>query len=130
MTVKALLYVTRKPGTTPAEFQAYYDTVHLPLIKSLAGDDFPLSHKRLYLARPTAGDDNTYPVTALLGSQEDFPYDCITELTFPTEKALNKFFKRRMEPGTKEAVDADEQEFMDSSKLKLVLVGSVTETTC
>ncbi|KAL4925299.1 EthD domain-containing protein [Aspergillus undulatus] len=129
MPAKALLYVTRKSGMTPAEFKAHYETVHVPFIKSLAGDDFPLSHRRLYLARPAPGDDDSYPVAVVVGSQEDFPYDAITELTFPDETTLKRFFKRRMEQGTKGTVDADEEKFLDGSKLKLVILGEVNETT-
>ncbi|KAL4936312.1 hypothetical protein BDV06DRAFT_216767 [Aspergillus oleicola] len=129
MTFKALLYVTRKAGTTPSEFKTHYETVHVPLIKKLAGSDFPLSHRRLYLARPTPGEDSSYPVAAVLGSQEDFPYDCITELTFPDEKAMQTFFARRMESGTKEIVEEDEHKFLDREKLKLVILGDVQETT-
>ncbi|KAL5045998.1 hypothetical protein BDW71DRAFT_182594 [Aspergillus fruticulosus] len=129
MPFKALLYVTRKQGLTPSEFKTHYDTVHVPLIKSLAGDDFPICHRRLYLARPEPGEDNSYPVVALAGSQEDFDYDCITEMTFADEAAFKKFFGRRMEPGTKEIIDADEEKFVDRTKFKVVVVGDVEETT-
>ncbi|KAL4863225.1 hypothetical protein BDV12DRAFT_177795 [Aspergillus spectabilis] len=129
MTFKALLFVTRKPGMTPTDFQTHYDTVHLPLIKAIGGDDFPLAHKRLYLARPVAGEDHSYPAATLMGGPDDFPYDCITELTFPDEEALKKSFGRGMEPGTKEIVEADEQKFMDNTKMKMVVLGEVIETT-
>ncbi|KAL4790361.1 EthD domain-containing protein [Aspergillus venezuelensis] len=128
MPFKALLYVTRKPGTTPAEFKTHYETVHVPLIKKLAGDLFPLSHRRLYLARPGPGDDCSYPVAVVLGDQGDFTYDCITELTFPDEKAMQIFFAKRMEPGTKEVVEEDENKFLQADKLKLVVLGDVQET--
>ncbi|KAL4961077.1 EthD domain-containing protein [Aspergillus stella-maris] len=129
MPFKALLYVTRKPGTTPAEFKTHYETVHVPLIKELAGDLFPLSHRRLYLARPSPGEDGSYPVAAVLGDQEDFTYDCITELTFSDEKAMQVFFAKRMEPSTKEVVEEDENKFLQADKLKLVVLGDVQETT-
>ncbi|KAL5337429.1 hypothetical protein BJX70DRAFT_246322 [Aspergillus crustosus] len=129
MTFKALLFVTRKPGLTPTEFRTHYDTVHLPLIQSLGGADFPLSHKRLYLSRPDPGADNSYPATTIMGSPEDFPYDCITELTFVDEAGMRRFFRRRMEDGVREVVEKDEGGFMDSEKMKLVVLGGVVETT-
>ncbi|KAL4948678.1 EthD domain-containing protein [Aspergillus filifer] len=114
---------------TPAQFKTHYETVHMPLIKNLAGDLFPLSHRRLYLARPSPGEEGSYPVAAVLGSQEDFPYDCITELTFPDEETMRTFFARRMEPGTKEIVEEDENKFLQAEKLKMVVLGDVQETT-
>ncbi|KAL6229631.1 hypothetical protein BDW75DRAFT_235050 [Aspergillus navahoensis] len=129
MPFKVLYYVARKPGLTPSEFKTHYDTVHMPLIKSLAGDDFPTCHRRLYLARPEPGEDNSYPVVAFAGLQDHFDYDCITEVTFEDEAAFKKFFGRRSEPGTKEIVDADEEKFVDRTKFRVVVVGGVEETT-
>ncbi|OGM40819.1 hypothetical protein ABOM_010524 [Aspergillus bombycis] len=129
MVFQALLYVTRKSGTTPAEFQAHYETVHVPLIQKLAGADFPLAHRRLYLARPAPGEDNSFPAAVLMGAQEDFAFDAVVELTFRDEAAFKVFFARRQEPGTKELVDADEETFLDPTKLKAVVLGEVQETT-
>ncbi|KAE8336902.1 hypothetical protein BDV24DRAFT_141026 [Aspergillus arachidicola] len=129
MVFKALLYITRKPGTTPTEFQTHYETVHLPLLQKLAGADFPLSHRRLYLARPAPGEDNSFPAAVLIGNQEDFAFDAIVELTFTDEAAFKVFFARRQEPGTKELVDADEEKFLDQTKFKAVVLGEVHETT-
>lgn len=123
MTVSALLLITRKPTLTPSQFKAHYETIHVPLIKQLAGADWPLSHKRTYIARPETGADNNYPAAVLLGSQEDFSYDCITQVTFADEAGLKTFFARRMEPGTKEIVDADEEKFLVAEKVRVVLLG-------
>ncbi|KAE8148616.1 EthD domain-containing protein [Aspergillus avenaceus] len=128
MPFKALLYITRKAGTTPTEFRNHYENVHMPLIKGLAGPDFPLSHKRYYLARPAPGEDDTYPAVVLMGSQTDFSYDAVTEVTFGSEEAMKVFFGRRMEPGTKEIIDADEEKFLESSKVRAVILGEVNET--
>ncbi|KAL2793193.1 EthD domain-containing protein [Aspergillus keveii] len=128
MGFKAFLYATRKAGITPAEFKTHYDTVHVPLIQSLGGDALPIYHKRFYLARPLAGEDSTYPAAVVLGAQEEFPYDCITEIAFENEEKFKEFFAKRMQPGIKEAIDADEEKFLDSTKLKLVILGDVSET--
>lgn len=123
MPVSALLFITRNPALTPSQFKTHYETVHVPLIKALAGSDWPLSHKRTYIARPVPGDDNSHPAAVLLGSQEDFSYDCITQVTFADEAGLKTFFARRMEPGTKEVVDADEEKFLVAEKVRVVLLG-------
>ena len=65
----------------------------------------------------------------MLGDQGDFSYDCITELTFRDEEAMQIFFAKRMEPGTREIVEEDENKFMQADKLKLVVLGDVQETT-
>ncbi|KAB8256545.1 EthD domain-containing protein [Aspergillus pseudonomiae] len=129
MVYKALLYVTRKSGTTPAEFRAHYETVHIPLIQKLTGADFPLSHRRVYPARPVPGEDNSFPATVLIGAQEDFTFDVVVEVTFRDEAACKVFTARRQEPGTKELVDADEEKFLDPTKFKAVVLGEVQETT-
>ncbi|KAB8067925.1 EthD domain-containing protein [Aspergillus leporis] len=129
MVFKALMFVTRKSGITPAEFKTHYETVHIPLIKGLAGSAFPLSHRRLYLARSPSSGEDTFPAAVLLGSQEDFSYDAIVELTFKDEAAFKHFFARRQEPGTKELIDVDEEKFLDATKFKAVVLGEVNETT-
>ncbi|KAE8387386.1 EthD domain-containing protein [Aspergillus alliaceus] len=129
MVFKVLLYATRKSGMTPAEFKAHYENVHMPLVKEAGGADFPLSHRRLYLSRPTPGEDNGFPPAVLIGSPDDFSFDAISELTFPDEAAFKVFFTRRHEPGTKELLDADEEKFLDRSKLRAVVLGDVQETT-
>ncbi|KAL2851178.1 EthD domain-containing protein [Aspergillus pseudoustus] len=130
MPFKALLFATRKAGITPTEFKTHYETVHVPLVQSLSGEPgtLPISHKRTYLARPVAGEDNSFPAAVVVGSQEDFSYDCITEVTFEDEGAFKAFFAKRMEPGIKEVIDADEEKFLDSKKFKAVILGDVVET--
>jgi len=108
MPVSALLFITRNPTLTHSQFKTHYETVHVPLIKALAGDDWPLSHKRTYIARPAPGDDNSHLAAVLLGTQEDFSYDCITQVIFADEAGLKTFFARRMEPGTKEVFGGGE----------------------
>jgi hypothetical protein len=128
MPFKALLFATRKPGITPIDFKTHYETLHVPLLQRLAGDNLPLSHKRTYLARPLAGEDNSYPAAVVIGSQEDFFYDCITEVTFADEAAFKRFYGWRMQPGVKEVIDADEEKFLDGTSIKAVIVGEVAET--
>ncbi|KAE8349225.1 EthD domain-containing protein [Aspergillus coremiiformis] len=128
MVYKILLYITRKPGTTPAEFKSHYETVHMPLVRRIAGADFPLSHRRLYLARPAPGADNSFPAAALVGSPEEFFYDAIAEVTFADEAAFKVFFGRREEPGVRELVEGDEEAFLDRTRFRAVVLGDVEES--
>jgi hypothetical protein len=55
-------FETRLPTTTIAHFIDYYDNTHVPLIKTLTGASFPLSHSRHYLKHvqnppPTSSDE-------------------------------------------------------------------------
>ena len=67
MTVSILLLAYRKPGTTPEQFQAYYEEKHVGLVKELAGEDYPLSHTRRYIQRVegagTTERNAKYPAT-------------------------------------------------------------------
>lgn len=51
MTYTLVALRRRREGTTPAQFRAYYDNTHVPLLRSLAGALFPLSHTRHYVTR-------------------------------------------------------------------------------
>lgn len=73
-----VLFAWRKPNTSPAEFKHHYETTHLPLLKSIAGERFPLTHTRHYIQR-TSGDNadsdmsnDTHPAVTFAGEPKDF----------------------------------------------------------
>ncbi|KAL1629224.1 hypothetical protein SLS56_005447 [Neofusicoccum ribis] len=80
MPYTVLIFAYRKPGLTPEEFKNHYENVHVPLIKSIAGDKFPLSHPRSYINRTESKEDqgNSFPATVLAATQDDFCYDAIS----------------------------------------------------
>jgi hypothetical protein len=51
MVFSIIIFSYRKSGTTPEQFKTYYERSHIPLVRELAGDDFPLSHTRYYVQR-------------------------------------------------------------------------------
>ncbi|KAL4901506.1 hypothetical protein BDW74DRAFT_181796 [Aspergillus multicolor] len=85
-TILALL--TRKPGLSPSEFKAYYESTHIPLLKKLCGPYFALYHKRYYLPRNRADAPGNnanitgaaYQATVLVGQQSDFEFDVYAEI--------------------------------------------------
>ncbi|KAA8648112.1 EthD domain-containing protein [Aspergillus tanneri] len=89
MTFKVLVYAHRLPGISPEDFKQHYEA-HIELFKRLVGDDFPLSHRRVYIARTAveAAPDGasarnaTTPATVVVGQQSDYDYDCLAEMTF------------------------------------------------
>lgn len=126
----AIIYLAyRKPGTSPAHFRAHYDNNHMPKIKQITGQLFPLSHVRKYVHRTTnatgiVGTDRNpdTPATLLSGVQADFDYDAIVEMTFEDEAAFQAFYGVLREPGNAEWIARDEEIFLDRAKTPPVVV--------
>ncbi|MCJ1441552.1 MAG: hypothetical protein MMC23_002041 [Stictis urceolatum] len=134
MPYTALLYASRKPGTSPAQFREHWENKHLPLVKSLSGPDFPLSHTRYYLQRSedpigSGGPANrNTPAAVLAGLQEDFDHDGFAILTFEDEAAFQRFYGKVSEATAAAKIAADEENFLDRTKLMIVLIGETTTT--
>ncbi|GKZ72971.1 hypothetical protein AnigIFM60653_002039 [Aspergillus niger] len=139
MSVRVIIYAYRKPGLDLQTFKDRYEA-HIELVKRLSGDDFPLSHKRMYVARttienPQTGENNNStrnaltPATVLVGQQTDFDFDAYAELTFADQAAFQTFSSKVMAPEAAAQIAADEEGFLDRSKLGIALLGDVVETT-
>ncbi|PYH31869.1 EthD domain-containing protein [Aspergillus neoniger CBS 115656] len=128
MPFKILLKATRLPDTSPSTFKSRLEA-HIELVKRLTGPDFPLSHRRSYIDRPTTPySEGTYPTTVLLGRQSDFSFDAIAELTFEDEAAFERFQAKLGEPEIARAIQEDEHGWSDRGKLGIVVLGEVRET--
>ncbi|KAJ5092971.1 hypothetical protein N7456_008832 [Penicillium angulare] len=129
MAIRLLLFAYRKPGLSPLQFKTHYEDIHVPLIKSLAGDDFPVLHSRRYLHRGNdLNDNNEYPATVFVGDQDSFKYDAICELVFNSQEAMERFRDKTGTPEAKAALEEDELKFLDRTKLKIVLLGDYIES--
>ena len=137
MVFRVIIFSSRKPGVSPAEFQECYDTKHIPLLKRLTGSAFPTSHVRRYIARPPvesapegANERNTEsPAIVIWGKQSDFDYDVISELTFPNQTAFQAFGAALNAPDTIKEISAMEETFMDMTQNSAVVLGDVVEST-
>jgi hypothetical protein len=127
MTFSFLLFITRKPSINPSEFKTHWDTKHVELLKIIAGDNFPLTHTRHYIARTTG--NGSWPAAVLVGAQEDFAYDGIAELVFPDEAAFQTFFGIVSVPEAAARIAKDEETFIVREKMKAVVMGE-TSVTC
>jgi hypothetical protein len=117
MPLKVILFAHRKEGVTPTQFREHLEGAHMPLIKKIAGDLFPLSHLRRYPARPGEVDGNgAWPAAMLVGDPATVPYDVMTEMTFADEAAFRAFFARYQEEVVVKALSEDEKLFMDSAR--------------
>ena len=140
MSVRVLIYAYRKPGLSLEDFKTHYEE-HVKLVRQIAGDDFPLSHKRSYIARNVVSskeDDQvnkvternaTTPAMVIAGQQADFDFDAYAELTFATPEALQIFTAKVQAPEAAAQIAADEERFLDRSKLGIAMLGNVIETT-
>lgn len=125
MTVVVNINAYRRPGISHAAFKDHYEKKHVPLLKSIAGDTFPLSHKRYY---PDVNGPRTKE-RLIKGPASEFSMDAFTTLTFSDEAAFKRFFAKVSEPKAAEAIRKDENEFLDSDRLAIIILGDVQETT-
>ncbi|KAJ6088552.1 hypothetical protein N7486_009813 [Penicillium sp. IBT 16267x] len=135
MSLKVFVHAYRKPGLSLEDFKKHYED-HVELVKRLSGENFPLSHKRTYIARNTvevapegASERNALtPATVLVGKQSDFDFDAYAELTFADQAAFQAFRASIHAPDVAALIAADEEKFLDKSKLGIALLGDVIET--
>ncbi|XXG97868.1 hypothetical protein Hte_004182 [Hypoxylon texense] len=133
MPYSILFFVSRKQGISMEEFQSHYENIHVPLLKEVAGPHFPLSHTRRYIHRAEGQAEGTArnattPAHVLLGTQADFDYDAIIELTFASEAAFREFFQFVHAPEKAARVTSEEDKFIDRSQMRGVLLGDVVTT--
>ncbi|KAI0475632.1 EthD domain-containing protein [Xylariaceae sp. FL0804] len=116
--VVALIY--RKPDLTPEQFKDYYERNHMPLVRALTGDGFPLRHTRRYIPRTRLttgpGPHGAYPATVISGSPSEFGFDCIAELAFRDRAHLQAYFAALLRPEVSARLTADCVRFVDMSR--------------
>lgn len=85
-----------------------------------------MSHTRRYIHRTEVKTEDTernaeFPATVLIGSQKDFKYDAFAELSFADASAFQTFFGLYPRPENAARIAADEEQFLDRSRSKLLL---------
>ncbi|KAJ5176256.1 uncharacterized protein N7482_002133 [Penicillium canariense] len=136
MSVKVFIYAYRKHGLSLEDFKTHYEA-HVDLVKRISGDDFPISHKRSYVLRNpvevaaegTSERNALTPATVIVGQQSDFEFDAYAELTFADQAAFQAFGAKVYAPDAAAQIAADEEKFLDKSKLGIVMLGDVIETS-
>lgn len=122
MPYNVLIFTTRKPGLSNAEFKDRYES-HVRLLKFYSGDLFPKQHRRFYLHSAA----NEHP-TVLRGNKDFFGFDAVAEVLFDDEAAHQAFIKSLSKEEVSPKVIADELGFSDPEKLAVVVLGHVQET--
>jgi len=97
-----IVLLKRKPGTTMAEFQSYYEKYHAPLV---IGSN-PLLRKfvRNYLS---GVGNEMYPEDA------ETPFDCVTEAWFDSEADYQRSVAGILNPEKAREIAEDEEQFLD-----------------
>ncbi|PYH90617.1 hypothetical protein BO71DRAFT_72123 [Aspergillus ellipticus CBS 707.79] len=123
MTYSLLLLCRRKAGLTPVEFENYFETKHVPLIRSLTEDTFPI-HQRFYMHRE---EQDGYPAKLLLGSDPN--HDALCIMTWKDEAASQEYFARIQEPDSFKQIMDDDANFVDRPSTTMAVLGSSHTTS-
>jgi hypothetical protein len=115
-------FETRKPGFTPEQFADYYDNVHVPLIKELVGDAFPVSHVRYYNKRISGAPDFTPLV--FTGSPDNVNFDCISVMTFEDDAHATRFQTKYAEPEVFARLEEDAAKYIAEGGLTVFGMGA------
>ncbi|KAI1135144.1 hypothetical protein F5Y05DRAFT_395764 [Hypoxylon sp. FL0543] len=130
MTYTVVAHIRRKQNITPSQFRTHYDTVHVPLLKSLVGPAFPLTHTRYYVTRkPTiprsitssetlssenVAESDFLPVI-YWGEASRVEYDSLTVMVWEDYTAFECFMKIFSTPDVFGKIFEDEKNFRDQS---------------
>jgi hypothetical protein len=127
MVYSTLLFITRLPSLTPDEFREYYETKHLPLIRSQAPEewtDVSTTIRFVSYSAQTAegGKETTYAPNMVVGEAGFCDFDAVVEYSFPDKQYFEKFFGAMYAEEIRRVREADEEKFIDRSKARLVLL--------
>lgn len=108
---KILLLMKRKPGTTMAEFEDYYENRHVPLCAPyMAGI---ARYFRRYLAPQPHAES---------GANDELPYDVITEMWFDDEETFDGTLRYITTTVMPDDVVADESKLFHRPTMRIATV--------
>ncbi|KAF2015242.1 hypothetical protein BU24DRAFT_421550 [Aaosphaeria arxii CBS 175.79] len=110
-------FVTRKPEISPADFEAAYESTHIPALKEAVGDAYPQTVARYYVRRAKSDPQGLTPLS-FTGSEETFGYDLVSHLTFADEPAALEFQKKYAE--AKESLAANVAGFAQLENFRVI----------
>eukprot|EP01037_Dinobryon_pediforme_P008089 gene8089-8170_t len=110
---QAIALLRCRAGLSRAEFIAYYETRHAPLIRSL----FPeiIAYTRNYVDRSGAFDSAAAPID----------FDSVTEMRFADRASYDRFLARAAEPDVARAIAEDEEHVFDRAATRMMVVDEV-----
>jgi hypothetical protein len=115
--LKGIVLLKRKQGLTREEFLDYYETRHVPLVRTLLPSIGGYTRNYLDLTPVASGG----AVGAELpGDPPDF--DVITELWFAGKPEYEKFLSALADPEVARRLRQDEETFLDRSTMRMFSV--------
>ena len=112
-TYKILLFMKRRPGMSVEAFRDYYENHHVPLAMQHGGGVQLARYVRRYLDPQPHAES---------GTNEELPYDVITELWFDDEAILRGTVQYLSTTVMAEAVVADELKLFDRATMRMATV--------
>jgi uncharacterized protein (TIGR02118 family) len=109
--IKIIALIRRKDGITPEQFRDYYETRHVPLIRSL------LPGMKDYRRNFLVWDDEH----AVRGPRQA-RYDAVTEVWFDDAETFEAFKQAFAEPKIRQRIEDDEDNFLDRDSVEIVVV--------
>jgi hypothetical protein len=109
----ALVFGTMLSSLNLTQYADHYDNVHIPLVKSLTGANFPAVHTRHYFGGNAAFVNASYPVD----------WDSMAVMSFRDQAHALTFLGILNTPENKAKVAADEELFMEHAP-RTVIVGT------
>lgn len=114
--IKIVCLMNRKAGLSMADFKAYYENNHVPLVNRLI--PFWTQYRRNFAVE---GED--YHTGHLPDDvSANRPFDVITELTFDTREAYQKMVDALSDPEIGGAITRDEEQFFDRASIRVYIV--------
>ncbi|RDW72406.1 EthD domain-containing protein [Aspergillus mulundensis] len=124
MFVTILVQARRQPTITQSAFRTQYESF-VSLVRALAGDAFPIVHRRTYIAHSTTLWEPLLGSNPLINSID---YDVLAELTFEDHAAYERFRAKLAEPSVARQMQDCAARFIDTCAIAMAAVGEVKET--
>lgn len=119
-----ILMLKRKGGLSKEQFREHYETSHVALAKKYVGHLLH-DYRRHYVNSSSFATADGYGFT----ETQDGAYDVITNIVFRDQAALDEFLRIVNIPEGKAVLQADEEKFMDRSKMCMNLCDGVKTWT-
>jgi hypothetical protein len=109
----ALVFGTMLPSLNLSQYASHYDSIHIPLVKSLTKSSFPLVHTRRYFGGNAAFVNASAPVD----------WDSMAVMEFRDQAHALAFMSIIGVGEAKERIEEDERLFMEG-KPRTVITGT------
>lgn len=112
--IKILCFMRRKPGLSMAEFKAYYEEEHVPLIQRLM--PFYAEYRRNFV------EERQHETGHMIQDRSsDLDFDVLTELLYADEAMYQKNLDALADAEIGAIVREDEEKFLDRASMRVVI---------